>query len=151
VPVVINPLPDPLPSKDAVRPLHDDLKARVGSSVSGWSRYIAAILHTDERVLAGTGASSVRVLDANGKAHSLGTKGGKVFFVTSERMVYCQGAWIEWPFEDVAGIDPIRFGRLHLTMKDGSKADVTLSAFLLKRARLRAMSDVVQRELQATR
>jgi hypothetical protein len=146
VAIHVNARPNPLPTKDETVALRDQLKCRFGRAVSMWTCSLSVILHPGEQILAGLPAGYVRVRDAEGHSRIFNSRYGVTFLVTTERMIYILGDWLEWPFASVAVVTTMRRGHWRITMTDGSTANVSMQLWMLHQSALRKMDAIVQSE-----
>ena len=113
----------------------DGLVAEFGAIAQGVAGQLLALLHPGEKVQAMAYGSYLRLRSADGERVTIGGV-RQVLVVSNERIIWLQGAYLFWSFKNISTLTPIKRGDLRFVLSDGSKVQIALELWAIRRERL---------------
>ncbi len=112
--------------------------SELGGIGNRWLEELWGIIRPNEQVLAIPGGAYIRLRDTSGGRV---TVGGRVSFglvVTNQRIIWLhsEGLHLFWSLKNISELSLIRRGDLRFIMSDGSRVQVALDLWMLRKARI---------------
>jgi len=119
----------------------DLISREFGGDGKYWQEDLFGIIRPEEKVLGIVGGAYARLRDTSGERTTTGGRTRLGLVVTNQRLIWFgSDGYIFWSLKNIAGLSPIRRGDLHFVMSDGSRVQVALELWMLRKARIEGVN-----------
>lgn len=126
---------------DRYREFANLISSEFGGDGKYWQDFLFGIIRPEEKVLGIAGGAYVRVHDTSGGKTTSSPRTRLGLVVTNQRLIWLgSDGYLFWSLKNISGLSPIRRGDLHFVMSDGSRVQVALALWMLRKARIESVN-----------